>query len=381
MKRPAVLDRIERDLDTRRRQGLFRRTASEAPGAGRDLSTNSYLSLHANPAIAEAARRLYPDDRSGNLASRLIATRSSLYERLERELARWKGCEAALVFNSGYAANTGIIQALCRRHTEVFSDRLNHASIVDGIRLSGAKMNRYRHRDSADLARRLGASKASEKLIVTDTVFSMDGDRAPLSDICDLAHKHGALVMVDEAHAAGLFGQHLSGLVEEEGLESCVAVRMGTLSKSIAGLGGFFAGSEMMRDFLVNHSRSLIYSTALPPAILAYDLAAVRYIRSHPETGKELPRRAARFRQALADSGYDTLDSTTQIIPCLTGSEERALALATELHRHGLTVPAVRPPTVPAGTARLRFSVHAGVADEVLDEVVEVLRRWKGRHG
>ncbi|MBD3317390.1 MAG: aminotransferase class I/II-fold pyridoxal phosphate-dependent enzyme, partial [Chitinivibrionales bacterium] len=238
MKRPAVLDRIDRDLRKHEALGRFRRTAAEAPDAARDLSTNSYLSLHTNPVVARAAAELYDTDLSGNCASRLIATRSSLYERLERELADWKRCESALVFNSGYAANIGSIQALCGRGTEVFSDRLNHASIVDGIRLSGAKMNRYRHRDPNDLAQRLRDSQTEEKVIITDTVFSMDGDQAPLKAICDLAEEHGALVMVDEAHATGIFGKTLSGLVEELQLETRIPIRMGTLSKSAAGLGG-----------------------------------------------------------------------------------------------------------------------------------------------
>jgi 8-amino-7-oxononanoate synthase len=381
MKRPAVLDRIERDLGGRKARGLFRTTAAEAPDASQDLSTNSYLSLHVNDEVTGAARALCPEDRSGNLASRLVATRSGLYEELERELADWKRCEASLVFNAGYAANVGIIQALCGRDTAVFSDRLNHASIIDGIRLSGARMHRYRHRDMDDLARKLRGSTSREKLIVTDTVFSMDGDRAPLADICDLAEEQGALVMVDEAHATGVFGGTLSGLVEEENLGARVAVRVGTLSKSIAGLGGFFAGTRRLRDFLVNHARSLIYSTALPPSVLAYDLAAVRYIRSHPSLGAEVLDLAAGFRGALGELGYDTLGSTTQIVPCLAGDEASAQAMAAELSRHGIAVPPVRPPTVPAGTARLRFSIHAGVAQSTLDRVVGILDRWKRRHG
>jgi 8-amino-7-oxononanoate synthase len=300
---------------------------------------------------------------------------------LEKKLAAWKDTEAALLFNSGYAANAGILQSLCTRDTEVFCDRLNHASIIDGIRLSGCRMQRYRHGDMADLKRLLAASKTPEKIIVTDTVFSMDGDCAPLADIVELAKRYSCCVMVDEAHATGIFGKNASGLVEKLGVAEAIAIRMGTLSKSVAGLGGFFAGSALLRDYFVNHARSLIYSTGLPHVALAFDLAAVRHIRAHPEEGAVLLQKANSFREKLHSLGLDTLTSTTQIIPCRTGDDAEALELSLFLRRLGIIAPAIRPPTVPKGSARIRFSVHLGFSADQEETVISALRKWKTRHG
>ncbi|MBN1129227.1 MAG: aminotransferase class I/II-fold pyridoxal phosphate-dependent enzyme, partial [Chitinispirillaceae bacterium] len=261
------------------------------------------------------------------------------------------------------------------------SDRLNHASIVDGILLSGCRMQRYRHCDMADLAARLAASPAPEKIIVTDTVFSMDGDVAPLTDLGELARKHNAVVMVDEAHATGIFGPTGSGLVEALGCEKAVEVRVGTLSKAIAGLGGFFAGSAVIRDSLVNHSRSLIYSTGLPRAAVAWDLAAVRYLRSHPGLGADLLRASSRFRSMIRELGYDTLRSSTPIVPCVTADANGAVALSRFLRDRGIMAPSIRPPTVPEGGSRVRFSVHCGLAENDILAVISALRDWKARNG
>ncbi len=353
-----------------------------ATAGGRiDLATNSYCALHENAAVAEEARRLAAGIVHGNLASRLIRETSPLAAVLETELAQWKQTEAALLFNSGYAANVGILQALCTRNTVVFCDRLNHASIIDGIRLSGAKMQRYRHCDIADLASRLAVSDVPEKIIVTDAVFSMDGDRAPLAAIVDLAERYDACVMVDEAHAAGILGMHGSGLAEEAGVARAIDVCMGTLSKAVAGFGGFFAGSAHMREFLVNHARSLIYSTGLPASVIAFDLAAVRYLRANPHLGIELLSKAASFREKLHDIGFDTLDSTTQIVPCRIVDDAEALELSAFLAARGIDAPAVRPPTVPPHTARIRFSLHCGFTAEQEATVIAALTEWKSGRG
>jgi 8-amino-7-oxononanoate synthase len=378
MKHSPIHDRIAAALKERRDRQLFRRTASFDPSCTIDLSTNSYLALQDNPEIIAAARKLTNEIAAGNLASRLIAERSPHYERLEAEIAAWKQTESALVFNSGYAANVGILQAVCARDTAVFSDRFNHASIIDGIRLSGAKISRYRHCDMTDLQARLAASSAREKLIVTDTVFSMDGDCAPLIDICECARRYGCMVMVDEAHATGIFGATASGLAEACGVAGEIDIRMGTLSKAIAGLGGFFAGDRIMRDHLVNNARSMIYSTGLPPSVLAWNSAAVDYIRSHPEMGSQLLLIAAKFRDSLNEIGMDTLSSTTQIVPCVVGDEAGAISLSRHLAEAGIKAPAIRPPTVPAGTARVRFSAHRGVTDGILESVIGRIREWGG---
>ena len=376
-----ISDRVEKMLDDRRYGGLLRSVAPFSLSGDRiDCSTNSYLGLHDNIAVAEETVRLSGAQTGGNLASRLVATTSSLYSELEQEIAGWEQTASALVFTSGYAANLGIIQALCTRSTEVFGDRLNHASVYDGVQLSGCRFSRYRHCDMTDLARRLAASDTPEKLIITDTVFSMDGDRAPLQDIAELALRHHAMVMVDEAHATGIFGSNGSGLVEETGTADAVAVRMGTLSKAIAGLGGYVAASSRLRDYFVNFSRSLVYSTGLPHAVLAHNLAAIRHIRSHPGIGKTVLENAALLRTELATAGFDTAPSTTQIIPCYCKNERNAESLAAFLSDRGIIAPAIRPPTVPKGTARIRFSWSAQHTDDDRRHIVACLKEWKSSH-
>jgi 8-amino-7-oxononanoate synthase len=377
MKNSLIDARIEKTLSEKKRSNLFRTLAPAAGPYDIDLSTNSYLWLHADPGVAREASTLVGRQLYGNLASRLVSSSSALFSELEAEIAAWKGAEAALVFNSGYAANTGMIQAICTPETEVFSDNLNHASIIDGIRLSKAKVARFKHCDVSDLKALLDASPARERIIITDSVFSMDGDRAPLADICDLARRFQCMVMVDEAHAAGVFGKNASGLIEELGLEKDVDIRMGTLSKAIAGMGAFFAGSTMLRDFFINTGRSLIYSTALPHAVLAWDLAAIRHIRKHPEGGKRLLGKAAGFRDSLKEMGFDTGTSSTHIVPCIVGDEASALSLSAHLKERKIKAPAIRPPTVPAGKACVRFSTHLGLTEEDGCRVVEAMGKWK----
>ena len=380
MNTSPIYDRISKDLKNRHELDLFRSIRSADVKAPVDLSTNSYLALHAEPEIIKQARELTGDNLSGNLASRLVTETSPLYTVLESELALWEQTESSLVFSSGYAANVGMLQAICTKDTEVFCDRLNHASIYDGIALSGCKLNRYRHVDISDLRDRLAASTSKEKLIVTDTVFSMDGDRAPLGDICELAKKFNCLVMVDEAHATGIFGANGTGLVEETGTSDCIDIRMGTLSKALAGLGGYFAGTVLLRDYFVNFSRSLIYSTGLPQSTLAFTIAAIRFIRKRPGYGRMLLDKADTFRQRVKYTGYSTFDSTTQIIPCLVNSKDEAIQLSAFLKSNGISAPAIRPPTVPEGTARIRLSYNLGLGGTEEDFIIDKLTNWKKNH-
>lgn len=379
--KPPLLEKITEYVAKRKSDFLFR----ELPPCGSDfridMSSNSYLALQNSPAVKKDAAELTGDLLSGNLASRLIAQTSPLYQQLELELADWKNTESALVFNSGYAANTGILQALCGRHTDIFCDKLNHASIIDGCRLSGARLVRYSHNDMNDLERLLNKSTSAEKVIVTDTVFSMDGDRAPLEEICGLGEKHGCVVMVDEAHATGIFGAGGSGIVEESGTGERVHIRVGTLSKAVSGLGGFFAGSREIKSFLVNSARSLIYSTGLPHSVLAYDLAAVRHIRSCSHLGKSLLELADRFRLELTEAGFNCMNSSTQIVPVRMNSSQEAIALSSHLKTQNVFAPAIRPPTVPKGAERIRFSVHLGLSIDILKEIVSIMKKWKKTHG
>jgi 8-amino-7-oxononanoate synthase len=380
MNTSPIYERIIKDLDQRYEQDLFRKIE---PCSGRppiNLSTNSYLALHANQEVIAAAKILLDDILSGNLASRLILESSPLYETLESELASWDKTETALVFTSGYAANVGIIQAVCTRSTEIFCDRLNHASIYDGISLSGSKLIRYHHIDMSDLKRRLQASKAEEKIIITDTVFSTDGDRAPLADICELAQKYNCMVMVDEAHATGIFGSTGSGMVEESGMSEYINIRMGTLSKAMAGLGGYFTGDTIIRNYLINFARSLIYSTGLPHSVLAFTVAAIQYTRNHSELGQELLKRSEQFRNRINSAGYSTLNSSTQIIPCMVNSKTEAIQLSRFLLQKGIYAPAIRPPTVPDGSSRIRISYHLGIKQAQEDFIIDQLLSWKKRH-
>jgi len=372
-----LLDSLYEDNEKRQQESLFRKLPVYNEEPVIDFSTNSYLALQNNDQIAVEALRFGEDKMYGNMASRLISQSSPLYELLEKELADWKGCESALLFNSGYAANTGIIQAICDKNTEIFCDKLNHASIIDGCILSGAKLTRYRHNDMEHLQQLLSKSSSPHKLIVTDTVFSMDGDVALLEDICYLGILFKCVVMVDEAHATGIFGKNASGVVEESGTEDGVHIRVGTLSKAVAGLGGFFAGSRKMKDFLVNNARPLIYSTGLPHSVLAYNLAAVRYIRKNPSIGKILLEKAASFRDALNACGWDCMDCSTQIIPVLTGSAKSALELSSFLKSNNVKVPAIRTPTVPKGKERVRFSVHLGLSDDDMEQVLQLMNQYK----
>lgn len=376
---PPLLDRISHDCAKRVSGSLLRTLPIYNPDTATDLSTNSYLALQKFESISREAAQLTNNQVSGNLASRLIAQTSPLYAELERELADWKKTESSLIFNSGYTANVGIIQALCTRHTDIFCDKLNHASIIDGILLSGGRLLRYRHKDMKDLERQLSLSTTPHKLIVTDTIFSMDGDRAPLEEICELGRRFGCVVMVDEAHATGIFGLHASGIVERTGTAQGVHVRIGTLSKAIAGLGGFFAGNREIRDFLVNNARSFVYSTGLPHSVLAYNLAAVRFIRRNPHLGKELLDLATDFRNDLTDAGFDCMGSTTQIVPVRMNSSREALCLSAFLKENGISAPAIRPPTVPKGSERIRFSVHLGLGASDLDRIVKLMVGWRSK--
>ncbi len=373
-----LLDKAYSDSLKRKQTSLFRQLPRENSSFELDLSSNSYLSLHRNQEVLKLSQTLLSDKLHGNLASRLVAQNSDLYTRLEDQIAQWKKCESALIFNSGYAANVGIISSLCSRNTHIFSDKLNHASIIDGSILSGAKLHRYRHNDINDLRSRLEqCGEHKEKLIVTDTVFSMDGDRAPLEDICQLASEHNATVMVDEAHATGIFGKTASGLVEETGTADGIHIRMGTLSKAVAGLGGFFAGSSALKDFFINNARSFIFSTGLPHSVLACNLASVKHIRSHPEKGQTLLNRAQEFRCMLKSSGFNTMDSTTHIVPVLIGDPKKTVSLSSFLKSFGIEVPPIRKPTVPQNTERLRFSLNLDVTTSDLLRITHLLRKWK----
>jgi 8-amino-7-oxononanoate synthase len=296
--------------------------------------------------------------------------------RLEEQVARFKGKESALVFNSGYQANAGIISALYSRSDCVYSDRLNHASILDGIRLSGAELIRFNHNDAAHLEELMKRTRSrySRALIVTETVFSMDGDRPPLKELAELKERYGCALMVDEAHATGVFGARGSGLVEAEGLAGRVDLVMGTFGKALGSFGAYLASSRAVTDYLINTCRSFIYSTALPPAVLAANSAAIELVGREPERRVRLLERAAYLRSALRAKGFD-VRGDSQIVPVVMGGNSRTMELAGRLQEHGYRVLPVRPPTVPQGQARLRISLTYLHDETVLRRLVDDIAR------
>jgi 8-amino-7-oxononanoate synthase len=304
-----------------------------------------------------------------------------LHERLESAVASFKMSEAALVFNSGHAANTGIIPALVGRGDVVFSDRLNHASIVDGILLSGARLVRYPHNDYETLASLMEKHAKGRSLIVTDGVFSMDGDIAPLDELVTLKQRYGALLMVDDAHGSGVLGERGRGSAELLGVGNDVDIQMGTFGKALGSFGAYVAVSAELRDLLINRARSFIFSTSLPPSVLAASLAAVELVQTPEGDGlrEKLSANARFFRNSLSEAGFRIPDGSTQIVPIVLGSEATTMQFSEALLADGLFAQGIRPPTVPAGTSRLRFTLMATHTHSDLAGAVESICHV-GRH-
>ena len=324
------------------------------------LGSNNYLGLSTHPKVIAAAVEATQTFGTGASGSRLISGNNELYTTLEANLAKAKGTETALVFSSGYAANTSTIPVLAGEGDLILSDALNHASIIDGCRLSRATRQVYQHCDVEHLETLLSESAMfRRRLIVTDGVFSMDGDIAPLPDICDLAAKHDAMVLVDDAHGFGVLGEDGSGTVAHFGLEGEGIVQMGTLSKAVGALGGYIAGSRPLIELLINRARDFIFTTGLPPATLAAANTALDIMQSAPELRQRLFSHAKCLKTALIDLGYTLLPSETQILPVILGSPQRATNIAQALLAEGVFVPAIRPPAVPPDTSRLRLTVMA----------------------
>jgi len=371
-------------LDTLAQRSLLRRlrTIDSAPGAEVELegrrillfSSNNYLDLATHPRVTEAAINAIRRYGVGAGASRLVSGSLRPHRELEERLAAFKRVEAALVFPTGYQANLGLITTLAEDCSILYADRLCHASLIDACRLCDAPLRVYRHRDHAQLTRLLQRGRAPRPaLVVTDGVFSMDGDLAPLPELDKVAEHAGATVVVDDAHGTGVMGATGRGTVEHFGLEGRPLVQMGTLSKALGGLGGFVAGSRDLIEYLVNRARAFIYTTALPPAQAAAAIAALDVIEDEPERRERLWVLRRRLHDGARQAGFDTLDSRSPIIPLLIGDAEAALRLSETLLSHGIYAPAIRPPTVPAGTSRIRLSVTAGHTPAQIDHLLEVL--------
>jgi len=380
----VALEWIDRELADLDRQGLRRRLQTrEGPQAarvvldGRELvnfGSNDYLGLAADPRLAAAAAEAAQRDGWGSGASPLVTGHAAAHQQLQQRLAEFEGTEAALLFTSGFAANAGTIAAVVGPGDVVYSDRKNHASLWDGCRLSRADVRVYPHGDWRQLETLLADSpKYRRRLIVTDSLFSMDGDLAPLVELADLAERYDAMLMVDEAHATGVFGQRGRGVAEQLGVEDRVSIRVGTLSKALGSVGGFVAGSRTLIEWLVNRARPYIFSTASPAAIAAAAVAALDIVRDEPQRRTALLARAQELRNTLRGAGWNVGASAGQIIPVIVGEPARAATFSHALRERGLFVPAIRPPTVPEGEACLRISLTAGHSEEMIAMLVAAL--------
>ncbi|HEX5926224.1 MAG TPA: 8-amino-7-oxononanoate synthase [Baekduia sp.] len=386
---------IEARLEELRETGLYRRMrhVSGPQGSrvvldGRPvllLCSNNYLGLADHPRVREAAADAAMRWGAGAGASRLVSGTMTVHRRLEEALAAFKGTESSVLFGSGYLANLGVIGALARLGADnssagapppvVFSDELNHASIIDGCRLARAETFVYDHCDVEHLAWGLRQHRDRAGLIVTDSVFSMDGDIAPLAEIAELARRHGVRTVVDEAHGTGCLGPGGRGAVAEAGLDGEIDVVIGTLGKALGAYGAFAACSAAMRELLTNTARSLIFSTALPPPAVAAALAALEVLQEHPEMVDRLQANADAMRDELAREGFEVAGSSTQIIPLVVGDAELAMQVCEQAIEAGVFAQAIRPPTVPAGTSRLRLALMATHTREELRAAARTLGR------
>ena len=337
-----------------------------------DASSNDYLGLSQHPLVKARAAEWAERHGAGAPASRLVTGTRDITLAVEQRLADFKRCEAALLFSTGFQANTTVIPALARvgdGETAIFSDALNHASIVHGCRLARATTQVFRHNDLDHLDQLLGQFPG-RKLIVTESVFSMDGDRADLPALVQLAERHGAALYVDEAHATGVLGPQGRGLAAESG---GVDVVMGTLGKAFGAFGAYIAGSRALIDYLVNSCPGFIYTTALPPAVLGAVDAALDLVPDMDQERAQLARNSQCLRDVLTHLNYDTLGSSTQIIPAVIGSEADALAAAQRLENAGVLTVAIRPPTVPEGTSRLRLTLHANLGEAGMQRLLNAV--------
>lgn len=388
-----MLDFIEGELGVIKREGLYRslRRVEGHQGPkitidGKDcvnLCSNNYLGLANNPRLKQAAIEAVQKYGAGSGASRLVCGNLKLCEELETRIARFKAQEAALVFTSGYAANLGAITALVGRGDIVFSDRLNHASIIDAVILSRAELKRYPHKDAATLENMLKNQKPGagnqKRLIITDTLFSMDGDLAPLPELVELAKRYNCILMADEAHATGVFGEGGGGAAEHFGLKDEIDVHMGTLSKALGSMGGYICGRKALIEYLINKSRPFIYTTAPAPSVMAPAIAAIDIIRTEEWLRKALWSNVWIVKNALIDLGFDIMGSGSQIIPILVGESEKAVEFSRALFEEGIFIQAIRPPTVPEGEARLRLTVMATHKKQDLEKALEIIGKT-GKH-
>lgn len=370
----SALEQLAADLDGLRVEGLLRaRFTVDGPQQPRitvdgaqylAFCSNDYLGLASHPDLVEAVRDGAARYGVGAGASHLVTGHHQAHQALESELAQYVGLPRALLFSTGYMANLGVISALLSRHDAVFADRLNHASLVDAALLSRAELHRYGHLDMDALERQLAASKAKRKLVATDAVFSMDGDMAPVRELVDLCRRHDAWLLLDDAHGFGVLGPGGRGILAHAGVSSPRVIYLGTLGKAAGVFGAFVAGEPLLIEVLLQRARPYIYTTALPPLIAHALRTSLKLIAQADARRLHLDRLAAKLKSALEPGPWRLLPSQTPIQPLLVGGNDAALALSRELKARGILVPAIRPPTVPRGTARLRICLSAAHSED-----------------
>ncbi|MCH5585220.1 8-amino-7-oxononanoate synthase [Shimazuella sp. AN120528] len=346
-----------------------------------NFSSNNYLGLAKHPLLIQAMQKA---EEAGSPSSRLLVGHEDATHYLEEQLAKWQQAESALVFSNGYMANLGVLSAFLNSRDAVFSDQFNHASIVDGIRLSGARSFRYRHNNMnhlESLLQRASKKNYRRKLIVTDAVFSMDGDIAPLREIILLKEKYGAALFVDEAHSVGTMGPLGRGLAHHLGIADQVDLHMGTFSKAFGVYGAYVTAKKDWIRYLINTSRSFIYTTALPPCIIAAIIQSLKVIQKSDKSRHLLHRKSMEFRSELTKYGFDTANSSTQIVPIVIGDSFQALTFSQKLMEKGVLAVAIRPPTVPVDGARLRFSLMSSHREEDIQKAIKSIIQIGNEYG
>ena len=386
-----MLEFLKKELQNLKKIDLYRQLRIvESPQTSRVVingkkvilfCSNNYLGLANHPAVKRAAVKAIKKYGCGSGASRLISGTMTLHNELEKKVSKFKDTDASLVFNSGYHANIGVLTALMKKRDIIFCDELNHASIIDGCRLSGAETVMYPHKDTSKLEELLRKSNQfKKKLIVTDGLFSMDGDLAPLPDIVFLAKKYSTITMVDEAHATGIFGKKGRGTVEHFNLSKKIDIQMGTLGKALGGFGAYIVGSKDLISYLINKSRLFIYTTALPPDVLAASIAAIEIIQTKPALRKKLWKNVDYFREGLRKIGFKDSASQSQIFPIIIGNSKKTVQAGKYLFDKGIFVVGIRPPAVPRKKERLRITIMATHTRKDLNYALDALKEMKDIH-
>ena len=382
----SLLPRLKKELEDLENQDLRRIILTPDSGQKEKIvlegdtllnfTSNNYLGLATDPALISASVEATETYGTSVAASRLLVGSTPLHDQLEESIAALKKCSSALLYSAGYLANIGVISALTSPGDIVFSDSLNHASIIDGTRLSRAETVVYRHLDLEHLEQLLSEAGPRQKFVVTETVFSMDGDLVDLPKLHAIVKKHGAVLIVDEAHATGVLGKSGGGAFDHFSIDPAETIIIGTFSKALGSVGGFVAGPSTVIEYLKNRSRSFIFNTALPPSAVGAALVALEKVVAEPDRRSQIVELSEYLRSGLVEAGFSVSNSQTQIVPMIVGEAVQALSVEKHLRNAGILAKAIRPPTVPEGTSRIRFNLNAKFDKEDIDKVLDAVKNW-----